>query len=113
MMKWMLFVRRKPGLTHEAFRAHYEQVHAPLAMRLLPGIRRYVRNYLLPTPHMPDPAWDAISEFWFDSPEAAQAARDWYAADATQTLQRDEMAFMDRDSMIMYDVAEETSPPPA
>ena len=109
MVKWVLFVRRKQGLTIEEFRDHYENVHAPLAKRLLP-IRRYERNYLLPTPLMPDPPYDVVTEFWFDSAEDAQAARDWYAADETQTLQRDEAAFMDRDSMIMYDAEERASP---
>ena len=104
--KWVLFARRKAGLTHEEFREHYEQVHAPLVMRLLPGVRRYVRNYLLPTPGMPERPYDVVTEFWFDSAEDAAAARAWYAADESQTLQRDEMSFMDRDTMIMYDSAE-------
>lgn len=110
MIKWVLLVRRKPGITPEQFRDHYENTHAPLAMRLLPGVRRYVRNYLLPTPHMPDPPYDAVTEFWFDSAQDAQAARDWYAADTEQTLQNDEMTFMDRDTMIMYDAHEAQSP---
>ena len=110
MVKWVLFVRRRAGLTPAQFRDHYETVHAPLAMRLLP-IRRYVRNYLLPTPGMPDPPYDVMTEFWFDSAEEAAAARAWYAADESQTLQRDEMTFMDRDSMIMYDAEERESPP--
>ena len=29
----ILFLTRKPGLTHEQFREHYENPHAPLARK--------------------------------------------------------------------------------
>lgn len=110
MVKWMLFVRRKPGISAEAFRDHYENVHAPLAMSLLP-IRRYVRNYLLPNAHVPEPPYDVVTEFWFDSEADAEATRAWYAADKTERLQKDEMTFMDRSSIMVYDAEEGESPP--
>jgi hypothetical protein len=36
-------LRKKPGLTHEQFVAHWTTVHADMAKRL-PGLRRYVIN---------------------------------------------------------------------
>jgi hypothetical protein len=51
MEKLILFVKRKPGLTHEQFRAHYESTHAPLAKRTLSKwLVHYERNFLSPLP---------------------------------------------------------------
>jgi hypothetical protein len=45
-MKMVMFFTRKPGLTDEQFREHYETRHAPLAMRLFPFFKDYRRNYV-------------------------------------------------------------------
>jgi hypothetical protein len=64
--KVMLFVRRKDGLTREQFRRRYEEGHAPLARKVLPQLRRYVRNYVTDSPGW-EADFDVIIEFWFDS----------------------------------------------
>lgn len=46
MIKVLLTVRRKPGLTVGQFRDYYEGNHAPLAVRTLTALRKYARNYL-------------------------------------------------------------------
>jgi len=43
MIKVMAFIKRKPGISHEEFVQHYEEVHAPLAVKHLTTISRYVR----------------------------------------------------------------------
>jgi hypothetical protein len=45
-MKMIVMFRRKPGLSSEQFREHYEQKHAPLALTLFPYIKAYRRNYI-------------------------------------------------------------------
>jgi uncharacterized protein (TIGR02118 family) len=44
--KLMALAWRKPGMSFEAFREHYETRHAPLALSLIPQIQTYVRNYV-------------------------------------------------------------------
>ena len=66
--KLILLLTRKPGLSREQFRIHYETVHIPLLYRELTGPTSYKRNYLgenlddslIATPY------DVISELIFD-----------------------------------------------
>ena len=73
MIKFMVVIYRKPELTFEQFRAHLENVHAPF-VRNLPGVRKYLQNYVSPDPKRKRPEWDAIVEVYFDSWEAMEAA---------------------------------------
>lgn len=82
MPKLMLFVRSKPGTTHEAFREHYETVHTPLALTNMTGLDRYVRNYTVPFPGQPEPAYDCVSEMWFA--DQAPCRRRWDGSAATR-----------------------------
>jgi uncharacterized protein (TIGR02118 family) len=73
MIKRVSLVRRRDGLTHEQFVAHWTGPHADI-VRQLPGVRglRFgvVEAGWTPT----EVAWDGVGEVWFDSIEAAEAA---------------------------------------
>jgi uncharacterized protein (TIGR02118 family) len=72
MIKRVSLVRRREGLTHEEFIAHWTGPHADI-VRQLPGIRglRFgVVHSWAPT----EAAWDGVGEVWFDSVESAEAA---------------------------------------
>lgn len=73
MYKLILLMKRKRGMSKEAFRRHYESSHVPLGVEALPLARRYVRNYLYAYPGGPDGEeelpYDAMTEIWFDSAE--------------------------------------------
>ena len=68
MIKILDFLVRKPGITREEFRAHYESSHVPLALKTFPQIREHRRNYaweatpvsagIVPVP------WDCVTEIW-------------------------------------------------
>ena len=46
MFKAIFFLKRKPGITHEQFRQHYESSHVKLADKYLGHLMTgYVRNY--------------------------------------------------------------------
>tara|TARA_R110000824_G_scaffold29255_1_gene97591 strand:+ start:340 stop:672 length:333 start_codon:yes stop_codon:yes gene_type:complete len=106
MQKLMVFVRRKAGTTSEAFRAHYEAMHAPLAMANMTGLLRYVRNYPHAMPGQPVPQYDCVTEMWFESSEALAATMAWMRSDEGKTLAADEELFMDRSSMTAFRVDE-------
>jgi uncharacterized protein (TIGR02118 family) len=73
MIKFMVVVYRRGDLTRAEFRQHLEKVHGPLAMNL-PGLRKYVQNYVADDPKRKPPGWDAIVELWFDDRTAMEAA---------------------------------------
>jgi uncharacterized protein (TIGR02118 family) len=106
-VKLILFVKRRADLTHEQFKARYESGHAPLARRSLPLLRRYARNYLLRLPGQPEPDYDCVSEFWFDSMADMEATGLWATSEEGQVLAIDEAEFMDRSSMRTF-IADET-----
>ncbi|MFT3967591.1 MAG: EthD domain-containing protein [Sphingobium sp.] len=69
--KILLFMKRRPDISVEAFRDYYETRHAPLAEKYSRGISRYVRRYLDPQDHPETgPAgelpFDVITELWFE-----------------------------------------------
>ncbi|MGE0059297.1 MAG: EthD family reductase [Dehalococcoidia bacterium] len=74
MVKLVLLVSRLPGLTIEQFVEHWQEVHAPLVMRL-PGLRRYVQNHpVLEAYGVRGMSHDGWAELWFDDLAALQAA---------------------------------------
>jgi uncharacterized protein (TIGR02118 family) len=73
MLKFMVVLYRRPGTTAEEFHRHLERVHGPLAMKL-PGLRKYVQNFVLSDPKRKPPGWDAIVELYFDGWDTMEAA---------------------------------------
>lgn len=69
MFKAIILLGRRDDATHDEFAAWWLERHAPLARRL-PGLRRLVFN-LVETDGAP---FDGISELWFDSRDAFDAA---------------------------------------
>lgn len=65
-------LRKKEGMTHEAFTQHWLGTHAPLCAKL-PGLRRYSVN-LVDRARFPKFDYDGFSELWFDSEEDLKAA---------------------------------------
>lgn len=83
MLKFMVVLHKRPDLTREEFRRHLQEIHGPLA-KALPGVRRYIQNFVCPDPKRA-PAWDAIVELYFDdwpSMEAAWESPQGAASDA-------------------------------
>jgi len=109
VIKTIALIRRKPGISHEEFMRHYEDVHAPLAMACLPGLRGYVRNYVVTAPGGADPGFDVVSEFWFDDAAALQAVHDFLRTDEARALREDEARFIDSVSIRAFEVEEHGS----
>ncbi|EJL32835.1 EthD domain-containing protein [Novosphingobium sp. AP12] len=68
--KILLFMKRRPDISVEAFRDYYEHHHAPLAEKYSSGVSRYIRRYIDPQPHPETGAFtdgaDVITELWFE-----------------------------------------------
>lgn len=105
MFKIFLQIRKKPGLSREDFIAYYENNHAPLAIGLIPGMKKYARHYLQPLgsdffaagDERPD---DVVTEVWFDSRDDYERAMALLTDPATAAiLAADEDKLFDRASI--------------
>ena len=106
MIKAIVLLSRKEGMSPEEFRRYVEERHGPLVQQL-PGLRRLVINYVHANPAGPAPAYDAVAEDWFDSLEAMQAA---FGSSVGQAVQQDSHNFLDLSRMQIL-VAEEREVP--
>jgi uncharacterized protein (TIGR02118 family) len=72
VIKRVSLVRRKPGMSHDAFIAHWMGPHAEIVKGLpgLRGLRFGVVQRWVPE----EAAWDGVGELWFDSVEDAERA---------------------------------------
>lgn len=103
MLKIMLLLRRREGMSVEDFRDHWRHVHAPLLLQL-PGLRRLVFNYGQSDATGAAPAYDGISEDWFESAEAMQLA---FASPAGEAVADDAPNFVDVSGIQVVVVSEE------
>lgn len=103
VIKLILLVSRRADLSTEGFRSYWREKHAPLLVQL-PGLRRLVFNYALPGMDGAAPEYDGISEDWFESAEAMQAA---FGSPTGQAVFADAPNFLDMGRLRMFVVEED------
>jgi uncharacterized protein (TIGR02118 family) len=106
MVKVILLLPRRADMSPEAFKQHLRETHLPL-VTMLPRLRRLVVNWVLPDPNQPPPAYDAVSEDWFDDPAAMGAA---LATPEGQAVAADMPNFLDPSRVALLVVEEEDVP---
>ena len=118
MVKVMELVNCRPGMSRADFVKYYEEVHAPLALRLLPPFAKYARNYVAVSIEGQEPEFDCVTEMWYESPRAAQAVTDalggsdattGYQTEIGRIMRDDEERFMDRSQLVSFVVDERIS----
>ena len=106
MIKVVYCMRRKAGITHEEFLAHWAQVHVPMVLANLGALRlaSYVRTVPLQHVFSPrvertgvmQPPYDGIAELGWANEEDMRLAFESESALAVQrALARDEALFVD------------------
>lgn len=105
MIKAIALIRRKPGISREEFKRHYEEIHAPLALRYL-SFARYARNHVNDTPPLPPPDFDVASVFWYADMDQLQATQNFLSSEDYKVLAADEETFMDREKTVAFMVEE-------
>jgi uncharacterized protein (TIGR02118 family) len=108
MVKVIVLLPRRADLSPEAFKQHMHETHLPLVAKL-PGLRRLVLNWVLPDPNQPPPAYDAVSEDWFEDAAALGAA---LASPEGQAVVADMPNFLDPSRSAFLVVEEEDVPLP-
>jgi uncharacterized protein (TIGR02118 family) len=84
MIKFIVVIYRRPDMSRNEFQRYLRDVHGPLAKKL-PGLRKYVQNFVQEDPKRKRPAWDAVVELYFEdrmSMETAWASEQGAASDA-------------------------------
>jgi hypothetical protein len=105
-MKTLALIARRKDIDRAEFRDHYEQIHAPLAVRtLLEGTKRYVRHHLRDE-LFGRAAFDVVTGFWYRDAAAAVEIMRRTQTPAGDAIRRDELTFMDKPANTFFVVTE-------
>ena len=96
MFNNLALIVRRPDVSRREFRDHYEDIHAPLALPFMQGLRRYLRNHVQVALDGVEPGFDVLSQFSFESLEAAGRMQAVLQSEAGQVILNDEATFMDK-----------------
>jgi uncharacterized protein (TIGR02118 family) len=105
MIKTLSFLKRRPDLSRDAFREHYESTHVPLALPLLEGLRRYVR-YHVEEECYGELGFDVLTYFGYADQQATQAVFRKMAGPEGRPILADELEFMDKPANRFMTVSE-------
>lgn len=95
MIRTLALIKRRRDLDRDAFRNHYETVHAPLALPLMEGLCRYVRYHVRDV-IVGEPGFDVLSAFWYRDADATARLMERLASEEGRPIHEDEEKFMDR-----------------
>ena len=99
MIKMIITIKRRDGMTHEEFVRYQREVHRPLLMAI-PEARRYIRrfvvSYPIAAPGYSGPDYDSVVEGWFDSMEDMDAL--YFSENFLKYVDPDHANFMDLSS---------------
>ncbi len=115
MFKAFAMIKRKPGTTMEQLIAYYESSHAPLSIKCVPNLKRYVRHFIRPYGHdvsalQEELAYDVITEMWFDDRVDFERGVAYLTEPATAALiAEDEERLFDRSSIRFVTVEDHES----
>ncbi len=99
MIKMIITIKRREGMSHEEFVRYQREVHRPLLMAI-PEASRYIRRFVLsfpiPAPNYSGPDYDSVVEAWFDSMEDMNAL--YFSENFLKKVSPDHVNFMDLSS---------------
>lgn len=99
MIKMIITIRRREGMSHEEFVRYQRDVHRPLLMAIPETgryMRRFVVSYPIPAPDYSGPDYDSVVEAWFDSMEDMNAL--YFSENFLSKVDPDHANFMDSEN---------------
>ena len=110
MIKLIVAIKRRQGMSPEAFHDYWRTTHAEL-VQSIPAARRYIRRYVqahtLPQAYeQGEVAFDGTAELWFDSVEDQQAF--FSDPDYLRVVKPDESRFADMERTVFFLTEEAT-----
>jgi len=112
MVKNIAFLKKKTGLSREAFIEYYETRHVPLILKIAPQISEYRRNYLIQEgaivmPGLAPLDFDVVTELWYpDRAAYAAAMAALTSPENAERIARDEENVFDRSRTRFFEVEE-------
>ena len=112
MYKVLMPLKRKTGMSVQAFRDYYETQHRLIGEKYLSGFAtKYMRRYITPLPdaegHGPEPDFDVLLEIWFPDEETFLTCAEGFAEpEAEKEIREDEEKLFDRTHMPSFTVME-------
>jgi uncharacterized protein (TIGR02118 family) len=76
MIKVIVLVKRKEGVSREEFYKYWKEVHGPLAAKHIPYLKKYVQNHFLEVPGY-EYEGDGIIETWYEDMESFQKSMEY------------------------------------
>lgn len=99
MIKMIITIKRREGMSHEEFVHYQREIHRPLLMSIPEAhqyIRRFVVSYPISAPDYSGPDYDSVAEAWFDSMEDMNAL--YFSENFLSKVDPDHANFMDLSS---------------
>lgn len=96
MIKMIITLKRREGMSHEDFVHYQREIHRPLLMEIPEArqyIRRFVVSYPISAPNYSGPDYDSVVEAWFDSMEDMNAL--YFSNNFLSKVDPDHANFMD------------------
>jgi len=113
MVKMIVLLKRRPGMTMTEFIDYYETHHRLIGEKYLRGHAiRYVRRYLAPLPDpvsgvLQEPDHDVVMETWYPDQAACDAAMAAISEPAAAAeIAADELKLFDRPKLRAFTVRE-------
>ena len=112
MIKVVMPMKRRPGMSIPEFREYYESRHRIIGEKYLKGFAsKYMRRFTNPTPdrdgQLRDPEYDVFLEIWYPDQETMAACGEVLSApDAQREIREDEEKLFDTRFMRSYVVDE-------
>jgi uncharacterized protein (TIGR02118 family) len=94
MIKSIALAHRKAGMTRAEYNKYWKEQHAPLAAKLIPGLRKYVQNHFVDVPGV-EYEGDGIVEMWYDNVESFKNAMAFIHSDEGKALVIDGDKFLE------------------
>ena len=95
MIRVLAFIRRLPGVSRDAFRTHYEEIHVPIALPLLTGTSGYVRHHVREELYG-RADFDCMTRFEYPDPATVRAVFERTEGPQAEAIRHDERGFMDK-----------------
>ena len=96
MIKMIITIKRREGMSHEEFVHYQSKIHRPLLMAI-PEARQFIKHFVVSYPiDAPDysgPDYDSVVEAWFNSMEDMNAL--YFSKNFLEKVDPDHENFMD------------------
>ncbi|MFP6608449.1 MAG: EthD domain-containing protein [Myxococcota bacterium] len=106
MIRTLALIVRRPDVTRRDFRDHYEDVHAPLALPHMKGLKHYLRNHVAEELNGVEPGFDVMTEFGYARAEDVAHIVGILQSPEGEPILRDELTFMDKERNTFFAIGD-------